>query len=65
MEAYQYLVSQIDRALGTRYFVHSLGEVMRAGRERPHLLIHGLSKTDMMRHTVDKLDAYVPNGSIH
>lgn len=65
MEAYQYLVNQFDRVFATPYFVHSTRQVMRAGRERKQLLQNGLYKTDMMRRTVDKLDAFIPDRSIH
>jgi hypothetical protein len=65
MEAYQVELSQFDRCRGTAYFVHSKGQVMRAGRERVQLLSEGFYKTDMKRQTTDKLDAYVPIRTLH
>jgi hypothetical protein len=61
MEAYQFFMTQLDRAAGTPYFAHSLKMVTRANRERAHLFSLGLYKSDMKRRTVDKLDAYIPD----
>jgi len=60
MESYQFHPTQLDRALGTRYYVHSRGEVMRVGRERIQLSLDGLNKTNLLTGEVDKIDAYIP-----
>lgn len=61
MEAHQFVETQLDRALGTTYFSHSWGNVMRVARERIQMLQRGFYKTDMKRGTTDKLDAYIPD----
>jgi hypothetical protein len=60
MEAYQFVPSQLDRAIGSPYFVHSAHQVMRVGRERIQLLLDGYYKNNLLTGKVDKLDAFIP-----
>ena len=61
MESYQYVITQMDRALGSPYFVHSTGQVMRAGRERQRLSSDGFNQKNLRTGEVDKIDAYIPS----
>ncbi len=60
MESYQFVASQLDRVLGTPYFVHSFGDCMRVSRERVHLLSDGLLKNDYRTGRAEKLNAFIP-----
>ena len=65
MEAYLFEPNQLDRAKGTPYWPHTFGRVMRVGRERVHLLSDGCYRTDLKRFRTEKLDAFIPSGTIH